>query len=306
VGSQLAYYIRRIITEVWIIITPTYTIDVGKKKIRVPGSLREAARLVRDWGNGWKTSVIRHHYNPDNGVFIDIGTNIGDTLLDFLAVSGDKGQYIGFEPNYLSSSTIAAIIARNSAVNASIVPTCLSDRAGIVTLFTHTGHPADASASIVTDLRPGRPYDKQLVPCLRFSDVARILAPKPISFVKIDVEGAELSVMRGMKDLIISDKPIILCEVLHRDSAADESKYVEHIEGITRFIREIDYKIYRVMRQSDGVDVTYVQCETFPNRIYAEDSVDLCDYLFTPIGFKFSENEGQEDGPGRNLPKKNL
>src|SRR5208283_3476462 len=25
VGSQLAYYIRRIITEMWIIITPTYT-----------------------------------------------------------------------------------------------------------------------------------------------------------------------------------------------------------------------------------------------------------------------------------------
>jgi len=40
----------------------------------------------------------------------------------------------------------------------------------------------------------------------------------------------------------------------------------------------------------------------FPNRIYAE-TASICVTIYYSYGFKFSENEGQEDGPGRNLPK---
>jgi len=56
------------------------------------------------------------------------------------------------------------------------------------------------------------------------------------------------------------------------------------------------------MRQSDGVDVTYVQCETFPNRIYAE-TASICVTIYLLLLVQIFGNEGQEDGPGRNLPK---
>jgi len=80
-GSQLAYYGRRRATECWLKVSLSYRIRAGQKIIRVPEYLHEAPRLVRDWAESWKTTVMRQHFDNRLGVFIDVGTNVGETLL---------------------------------------------------------------------------------------------------------------------------------------------------------------------------------------------------------------------------------
>ena len=50
------------------------------------------------WLPSWKTDLIKRLVSPDDGAFIDVGANVGQTLLDILS-SHPTAQYIGFEPN---------------------------------------------------------------------------------------------------------------------------------------------------------------------------------------------------------------
>ena len=46
----------------------------------------------------WKTDLIKRLVLPNDGAFIDVGANVGQTLLDTLNAH-PMVQYIGFEPN---------------------------------------------------------------------------------------------------------------------------------------------------------------------------------------------------------------
>jgi FkbM family methyltransferase len=281
-GSQLIYYGRRLASELWLLIAPRYRLRVGSRSICAPGYLREASRLVRDWQTSWKTEVLRQHINARPGVFIDVGTNIGMTLLDFIAVADDERQYIGFEPNPASARMISALIETNKLTNASLVAAGLSNRSGLFELSTRAGHPSDSAATLLEGVRPGWSYERQWVSCFRFSDIADDMKLDAISFIKIDVEGAELLVLQGMKERLMRDRPAILCEVLHRDKDADPHAYSMHLSEIEALLAEISYSIFRIDGKNNLSAISYSTCSAFPDVIYTKDSDYLCDYLLMP------------------------
>jgi hypothetical protein len=60
---------------------------------------------------------------------------------------------------------------------------------------------------------------------------------KPVSFMKVDVEGIELDLLRGAKKLITKYKPIIEIEIW-------KGKYDEFINSdIWKYLETLDYKI---------------------------------------------------------------
>jgi FkbM family methyltransferase len=277
-GLQFAYYGRRLTTE--LLRAPRYKIKVGSKRLSIPVHLTQASRLVRDWAPSWKTEVIRQFLNASPGTFVDVGTNIGDTFLDFLDAAGDDRQYIGFEPNPVCAQTVSAIIEANGPFNASLVPIGLSDRNGIFELLTRPGNPSDREASLLEGVRPTWEYKRQWVPCFRFSDIADDLNLDAISFIKIDVEGAELLVLKGMKQRLESTRAPILCEVLHRDPAADAAAYSDHIAGLKTVLDSIDYSIFRIDKA--GSKLAYEPCFEFPNVVFTAESAERCDYILLP------------------------
>jgi len=59
-----------------------------------------------------------------------------------------------------------------------------------------------------------------------------------IGFIKIDVEGHELSVLKGLKNTITNNMPIIFIEIQNFDNNPDEK---------IRFLYELNYKrIYKL------------------------------------------------------------
>jgi FkbM family methyltransferase len=277
-GSQFVYYGRRLTTE--LLRAPKYKIKVGSKRLSIPVHLTQASRLVRDWAPGWKSEVIRRFLTASPGIFIDVGTNIGDTLLDFLEVAGNDRQYVGFEPNPACTLTLSAIIETIRLANASFVPVGLSDRNGMFELLTRAGNPTDIAASLLEGVRPTWKYDRQWVPCFKFSDIADDLKLNAISFIKIDVEGAELLVLKGMKEQLDSARAPILCEVLRRDPDADAIEYSDHISGLKAILESINYVIFRIDRR--GSNIAYIPCDEFPDVVFTAENWDLCDYIFLP------------------------
>jgi FkbM family methyltransferase len=119
---------------------------------------------------------------------------------------GDSGYVIGIEPqNYLYDYLVAGF-GRNS--NVEFYNCALSDSVGTAKLTTpiHDGRPVPGHASLSHSPEEGL---EEIVSIARLDDVLDGRRPK---FIKIDVEGHELSVLRG-GDLALQSKPVLVVEM---------------------------------------------------------------------------------------------
>jgi len=194
----------------------------------------------------WMEQVIEKLYRIKKGTFVDVGVNIGQTLIKLKLI--DRGaDYIGFEPNPSCVFYSNELIKVNNLKNTLIVPVAISEESSLVTLFFYSNTIMDSSASIIKDFRPQKIFKTEYVPAFNYFSIQSVFNDKTISIIKIDVEGAELSVLRSMNDLIHRDRPFVLVEVLPVYSN-DNIDRVDRQNGIERLIQEWDYKLFRISK----------------------------------------------------------
>jgi FkbM family methyltransferase len=139
-------------------------------------------------------------------IAVDIGANVGFLTRQFASMVGRHGSVIAFEPDpatfaYLTYNTrkLSNIVRNNAA---------LSDRNGVMTLYLH---PTSAmSNSLVNAWSNAQPID---VTTLTFDTWSKAIDLERVGLIKIDVEGAEPLVLRGMcKTLASPKRPSIISE----------------------------------------------------------------------------------------------
>lgn len=151
------------------------------------------------------------------GVFLDIGANIGYFATLAARVVGSSGLVVAFEPNPEARRALVEAVALNGAAAiVEVVPLALADRDEEVTLFTTPGHSSystlDPAASPMREVATFRGAEQ-----VRTTTLDGWLAGRPdltgrIHCIKIDVEGVEARVLRGMARLLATAKPAIVCE----------------------------------------------------------------------------------------------
>jgi FkbM family methyltransferase len=154
--------------------------------------LRVVSRVEKDSEN-----VMLAHLRPGDAVW-DVGANIGWFSLLAARAVWHAGAVTAFEP----SATNAGWLERNAARNRlqiTVVRAAVSDVRGWARF--------DASTSLGGHLTSS---GRDVVPTVTLDSWAGEHGPP--SFVKIDVEGAEVSVLTGGKRLLSSGRPVILCE----------------------------------------------------------------------------------------------
>ncbi|MFN4295091.1 MAG: FkbM family methyltransferase [Thermoflexales bacterium] len=138
-------------------------------------------------------------------VVYDVGAWEGVFTLFFARAVGATGQVIAFEPNPFNAMRLRENLALNGLTNARLVELALGERAGSAWLAA----PAGASGRGALVLTPtDLPVAVQTLDGL----VEASALPAP-DFVKIDVEGAELAVLRGGADTLARRRPALLIEV---------------------------------------------------------------------------------------------
>ena len=278
-----SYYARRAITDTWSNVTPRYTLRKGTLDLAISGATSDGALLIDDWKPSWKTATIGKALASRCGAFVDIGANIGQTLLDFLVCRKGDERYIGFEPNPKCAEMVASIIRDNDIADAVLVPIGLADRSALLPLFFGANSTTDSGATLVADLRPSKAVKQQWVPCLTFDAAAADLAVNDIALIKIDVEGGEGEVLSGMRETLRTKRPWVMCEVLHRDPLAEETAYRTRLASIEALLGELDFRMYRIVRSRDDSQVEdIVSVAAFPDAVWSEKSSAECDYLFCP------------------------
>ena len=167
------------------------------------------------------------------GVCLDIGANIGNHAISF---ADHMSQVHAFEPNRkaLDLLELNARLRKNITVH----PVGLSDREQTVTGLQPLYNLGGTAASP----QNGAKGDPVSLPLRRLDDIDLGLDGRPVTFVKIDVEGHEAEVIRGGEQTLRAHQPVIGMEVDRRSVAGGSSPALDaasalgysHMYALTR------------------------------------------------------------------------
>lgn len=206
--------------------------------------------------------------NSEDTMIIDVGANVGQTMLSVKAAYPHI-EYIGFEPNPVCVNYLNKLIRVNRLLNARIFPFALSDKNDMVEFFKTHAH--DPRATIHKEFFE-EAATSEIIPVLRFDDLSGVNIRKKL-VVKIDVEGAELNVIKGMNKLLQEHNPVIICEVLHSHLVPMQQR----AEELSVYLKSIGYKIYTIEHSS----ITFRPVEKFVMQTWGENSIRECDYILS-------------------------
>jgi len=171
---------------------------------------------------------------------LDVGANNGDHTFQLAPCVGARGKVIAVE----AAPDLAAKLRRQLATHypafaniVTIIAAGAYDRATTASFFQVPGH---GGLNSLKD-RPNVGFEKVegTVELVRLDDVVE-LAGEPISFVKMDIEGAELFAMRGAVRLLDAFKPVVVFEFDVISARAFDYDAADLLE----FLRPMGYRVY--------------------------------------------------------------
>jgi FkbM family methyltransferase len=187
-------------------------VTIGRERFKVQGY--HASRLNTSAGHEpFLADVVRQLLESRPGAFVDVGVNVGQTLMKVLSVGRDRA-YVGFEPQIGCCYFVDQFLRLNGLRNAMVLPIGLSDSNRILTLYSSGQYDEMASIAGTDDVTGKRRPDATHVQTRIGDEVLRELGVGAISAVKIDVEGAELQVLAGLKETLREKRPPVIFEVL--------------------------------------------------------------------------------------------
>lgn len=159
---------------------------------RLIGRLRAGSKYEERFGDAMLAAL-----RPGDVVW-DIGANVGFYSAKFAQGVGPGGKVVAFEPVPLCFRELAAAVA--GCPNVRAVNAGLGIASGRVTFDVGDGT-VNPNARIVEG--PAAPGASVLeLPIYAGEDAATALGLPPPTFAKVDVEGFELDVLRGMRGLL--------------------------------------------------------------------------------------------------------
>lgn len=224
----------------------------------------------------WMIEVLKIVLPIDDKGFIDVGINVGQTLMKLKSVSSEI-KYIGFEPNPMCVNYVSQLVKQNNLKNISIIPVGVSDKTEIGVLNFFYSSVTDSSASMITEFRPEQKIErKEYIPVFDLSKITEVIALNDISVLKIDVEGAELEVLNTFYTLIKVHQPIILIEILPAYNK-DNLFRIERQNKIQTMLINAEYSIFRVIKENDVLlDLEEI------SKIEIHSDLNRCEYVMVP------------------------
>lgn len=224
------------------------TFDVEPRALRLRMRLDLTVhKLYLDFreAEGYVVDHLVGHVQPGQ-VALDVGAFIGYHALLFGRLAGPSGRVVSFEPFPPNQAHVLENAALNHLANVRVAGVALSDREGTFPLYVdidpHTGI-ADARTSLLASRLEGREQEVvQARVCtldtwMDESDLDRV------DWIKVDVEGAELAVLRGMRETLRRFGPTVVIE-FNDDASANEGR---------AFFAEVGYQARELGRAQHGV-----------------------------------------------------
>jgi FkbM family methyltransferase len=176
--------------------------------------------------------MMRQVIQPDSNC-IDIGCHIGSCLSSITRYA-PRGRHLAFEPVPEKASWI-----RKKFPEVDVKAVALGDKRDKLTFYHNVSQPG--LSGFTKDASSQDEIVEITVDCERLDDL--VGADRTYAYVKVDVEGAELWVLKGARKMIERDRPIILFESGPNDATALGLKR----EDVFVFVvDELGYEVFMV------------------------------------------------------------
>jgi len=218
------------------------SISIDSTRVKIP--------VLNGVGRAHLDPVEDHIYfvlkrlSPTHTVLVDVGANIGQTLIKWFAICGAHCRYIGFDVNTQCVSYCEHLISANQLSNAHVFPVGLGRGLSLTKLLLSSGATGvDPGASTNSKIRDvsfyGFTRSALIVPSSLFAkDICSIKNP----IIKLDIEGSEADVIESLLSMPNLDSPVFLVEILPPSKAFSSSANDVRIEN--------KRKIFKLMRDA--------------------------------------------------------
>ncbi len=180
---------------------------------------------------------IKSSLKPGDTAF-DIGAHKGGYLNFMRKCVGTEGFIVGFEPQLVLYRYLDSVRKSLNWKNVKVEHLALSDSGGKKKLFIPVNkirQDSSPGASLLSSKSEGEISKIEEVTTQTLDNYIQLHQLKPV-FLKIDVEGHELNVLKGASELLHSLKPGLLVEIEARHAGKD--KLLETFE----FLKGMKYR----------------------------------------------------------------
>lgn len=211
---------------------------------------------VRD--RAWDNLLERLH--PDYGI-IDVGANIGYLTLQF-ATRCKKGAVYAFEPDSETFYKLTQNVNLNKFGNIQLFHTALGSATGTGELYRI--YESNPGANRILSQKPAASVPSETVPIATLDEYDSKGSFKAVDLIKIDVEGFELFVLEGARNLILKRKPILFIELV------DQNLKLQGCSGhsVIDYLVKLDYVIFdaKTMKPLEESDNYYTDILCYPEK----------------------------------------
>lgn len=180
----------------------------------------------------------------------DVGANIGFYTCLLASLVEDSGAVVAFEPAAHTCGYLKENVSLNQFTNVTVVNKGLGDKQEQRLLHYSEAGLAEGTASL--KYADGRAASERVT--LNTIDNLIPELPTP-DFIKIDVEGYQLEVLRGAEHCLKTHAPLLMAEL--RDVGETNRAIFGEIED---YVADLGYQLYEIrkhsIRQCDGLSDT--------------------------------------------------
>jgi FkbM family methyltransferase len=212
-------------------------------------------------------SKFLKNYLKAGDIFMDIGANIGCYTMIASKIVGSEGEIHAFEPVSKVFDKLLFNIQLNNLSNISTNRKAVYETSGTLEFFVSSRENEGMSSIFRHDTESG---EIEKVKAISIDEYVEKMNIQRIDMMKIDIEGAEIFALKGMKNTIKRFKPIIIME-LSEDVLRNipvESKDVLDI------MRSMNYVIGGIDNQGKLINLTMASAGYTNFAFRAEEGID--------------------------------
>lgn len=217
--------------------------------------------LMRDkiW-EAFETRVMINNLKADD-VFVDVGANIGYYSLIASKLVGTQGAVLSFEPETLNFKLLEKNIAVNALTNVKLFHAGLGSQNGSIDFYISPDNRGDHRAFNSDNNRT-----KTSVNMLVGDE---ILENKKVDFIKIDTQGYELDILKGLRKTITNNQQHLKMIIEFWPFALKENGHSAH--ALLEEIASYDFNIYMI----DHIKHQLVKTDIEQLKTFAESSLTV-------------------------------
>ncbi|MEJ5992840.1 FkbM family methyltransferase [Pedobacter sp. Du54] len=185
-------------------------------------------------------SYLKMHYkkliNPGD-IILDIGANIGFHSLYFAELTGQNGKVFSFEPIQGNFDALKENLALNNFPQIFPSNIALGNENARISIYLDQDAKNPGAYSLLA-----KGEKNYVIACEKGDDFLKKLGVDHVHFMKIDVEGYEFEVLKGLENTINKSRPIINFEY----DRGYQLKNIDDPNAIFTFLAKKNYQFFSI------------------------------------------------------------